>query len=147
MPLSSTTSGFAGKPVRFYVDAAELPWFYFSLAIVLVYLGSFWLAVSYLTVMAPLILVGQIVTAMVTAYLLGVRAGHRWVQVAVTCFIVGAATGLVSAVLAVVRFHYAWLIANVVVEPVWSGLIAAAAGLATHVFFHLPFTLKRFWAS
>jgi len=130
--------GVFGKPMRDYVDTAELPWFALTLVLTFSYVGSFWLEVSYLTLMAPLALILQVVTAVVAAYLVGVRKGFTWQQVACTCALVGFGGGLASAVLALVRFWHYWLAFNVLVEPFWSALLGAFVGVLTVGFFQLP---------
>ncbi len=138
------TGGLFGNPVRFYVEAAELPWVALTGGIALVYILSYWLAGLDIMVMPPLVLILQVLGASLTAYLTGVREEATWAQTLIVCLLVGIATGAVSALLALFRFWYPWLIFNLVVEPVWSGLLAVAVGSVTISFFHLPALLKRY---
>ena len=144
MAKAVPTSGLFGQPVRFYVEAAELPWVVLSGAIVLAYVLSFWLSALDITVLPPLVLILQVLGAVTTAYLVGIRQGSTWSQATLTCVLVGLGAGVVSAILALFRFWYLWLIFNLVVEPVWSGLLSAAIGLITLGFFRLPPILKHF---
>ncbi|MDP3986509.1 MAG: hypothetical protein Q8P77_03750 [Candidatus Veblenbacteria bacterium] len=136
-------AGLLGQPMRWYVDQAERPWVGLSLFLLLGFVSSFWLEISYLEVVAPLALVAQLLAAVVAAYLTGVHGGATWGQTLITCLLVGAGGGLVSAVLSFIRFFYPWLLLNLVTEPVWSGLLAAGVGVITIGFFHLPELIRR----
>ncbi len=144
--MAKLTSGVLGQPVRFYVEAAELPWLLLSGAVVAVYVLSYWLSALDIIALSPLVLVLQVLGAALGAYLVGVKQGSSWSQTVVVCCMVGAAAGVVSAVLALFRFWYLWLVFNLVVEPVWSGVLGAVVGLVTLGFFHLPVVIKRFQA-
>ncbi|MBI5466136.1 MAG: hypothetical protein HY974_02525 [Candidatus Kerfeldbacteria bacterium] len=143
MPSDTDVSLF-GQPVAWYVEAAEWPLVALSSSLSLLYLASFWLQLSYLDWLQPLVLILQVLVAVVTAYLVGIRQGNNWKQLFVVCCLVGSTAGLVSALWALI--HYAGtslvftisLIFNFVTEPVWSGLLAAAVSLLTLAFFHLP---------
>jgi len=141
------TSGLLGNPVRFYVEAAELPWAALSGAVLLAYVLSYWLPSLDIMVMPPLVLILQVLGATLTAYLVGVREGNSWAQTVAVCLMVGIAAGILSALLQLFRFWYPWLIFNLVVEPIWSGLLAAAVGSVTLGFFRLPSLLKHFKTS
>lgn len=142
--MAKSSLGVFGQPVRFYVEAAGLPWVVLSGTIIFTYVLSYWLVGLDVMVLPPLVLMLQVLGAALTAYLVGVRGGATWGQTALTCLLVGVGAGLVSAILALFRFWYLWLVFNVVVEPVWSGLLAAAVGLITLGFFRLPALLNRY---
>jgi len=135
-------SGLFGQPMRWYVDRAEWPFVALSSFFLLGFLASYWLEPSYLEVVAPLSLVAQLVTAIVTAYLVGINQKASLGQTVVTCLLVGASAGFVSALLAFIRFFYPWLLLNLVTEPVWSGMIASFMGVITIGFFNLPKLIK-----
>lgn len=136
-------TGLFGQPMRWYMDQAEGPFIGLALAFLVGYIGSYWLEVSYLEVVAPLVLVAQLVAAVVTAYLTGVHGGASLTQTILVCLLVGGSGGAISAILAFIRFFYPWLLLNLVTEPVWSGLIAGCLGAVTIGFFKLPKLIKR----
>lgn len=134
--------GLCAQPMRWYVDQAEWPFVGLAVALSFCYIGSFWLEVSYLTLMAPLVLILQVVAASLTAYLVGVRQPATWQQVGITCLLVGFGGGAISALWSLIRFLYGWLVLNLLAEPVWSGLLSGIVGVVTVIFFHLPGWLK-----
>ncbi len=136
--MVSKQVGFFGQPVSWYVDQGELSFVGLAAAVSLVYLISFWLELTYLDHLSPMILVFQVAAAAATAYQVGVRVTATPAQLAVACALIGAAGGILSAVWALFRFHYWWLALNLVAEPVWSALLAVAVGLLTFGFFKLP---------
>lgn len=135
-------SGLFGESMQWYVDQAELPWVGLAAATTLLYLASFWLNLSYLDHVSPSALVLQIAAAAATAYRVGVRRHALVPQVAATCALVGGAGGAVSALWALIRFGTWWLVPNLITEPVWSLLLAAAVGLLTLGFFKLPAVVR-----
>lgn len=135
--------GLFGQPMRWYVDKAEWPFVTLSLFFILGFIISYWLPVSYLEVVSPLILIAQVVAAVTTSYLTGVRSGATLAQTIVTCALVGAFAGEVAALLSFIRFFYPWLLLNLVVEPFWSGLLAGSIGAVTIGFFSLPKFIKK----
>jgi hypothetical protein len=133
-----------GQTVTWYVAAAEWPLVVLGSGLSLLYLSSFWLQLSYLDWLQPLVLMFQVVAAVITAYLVGIRQGNSWQQLAIVCCLIGSAAGLVSAIWALLRYagtslvFTVALVFNFVTEPVWSGLLAASVALLTLVFFNLP---------
>jgi len=142
--VSNTDANLFGQPVSWYVEAAEWPFVALSSSLSLLYLASFWLQLSYLDWLQPMVLMLQVLAAVITAYLVGIRQGNNWKQLSVVCCLVGSTAGLVSATWALLRYAGTSLIFtislvfNFVTEPVWSGLLAAAVALLTLVFFNLP---------
>ncbi len=136
-------TGIFGQPIRWYIDQAEWPLVGLALAYIVGFISSYWIEAPYLDIVAPLSLVFQLVAAVATAYLTGVHGGAGLKPTLVTCFLVGLAGGIVSAVLSFIRFFYAWLLFNIITEPVWSGLMAAAVGSITIAFFNLPKLVKQ----
>ncbi|MBU1038998.1 hypothetical protein KKC17_02065 [Patescibacteria group bacterium] len=125
------------KPMRWYLDVAELPFVFLSLIIILTYTGSFWLDWSYVRMVFPLVLIYQLVAAVVNAYLSLVQPANLK-QTAVICLLTAVGGALVSAVAALIRFWYPWLFFNLIAEPIWSGLLAIIVGVLAFGFFHLP---------
>lgn len=136
--MDSPSLGFLGNTIRYYIDKAEKPFAVQALILALFYILTFWLQVSYLDIVAPFTMALQVVVASVTAYVVGIQTGASWKVTAIICIIVGFAGGVVSALLSLVRFWYPWLIMNLIVEPVWSGLLAGTVSLLTIGFFGLP---------
>jgi hypothetical protein len=144
--MAKPTSGIFGQPVRAYVEAVELPWLLMVGGVALIYVVSYWLGSLDILTLPPLVLFLQVLGSAICAYLVGVKQGNTWSQTALACALVGFSGGVVSAVLALFRFWHFWLVFNIVVEPVWSGLLGAAVGLVTLGFFHLPLLIKRLQA-
>lgn len=136
-------TGIFGQPVSWYVDQAEWPFVGLALAYIVGFVSSYWVEASYLEVVAPLALVAQMLAAILTAYLTHIHKGAKLSQTLLVCALVGFTGGLVSAVLVFIRFFYAWMLLNIVTEPIWSGLMAAVVGLVTIGFFNLPKLVKR----
>ncbi len=148
--LNSTTTNdqvtLLGQSASRYVERAELPVVVLTTVIVLVYLISFWLPVSYLGVVTPLILLIQVIVSAGVGYLTGVRGGASWLQTALVGVLVAGWGGVVSAILALFRFNYYWLIPNIITEPVWSGILGAIISALTVGFFNLPGIAQRYSA-
>ncbi len=140
---TAVNAEFFGKPVRWYVDQAEWPFVTLSLVVTAAYIGSFWLEVSYLALMAPLVFMLQVAAGVAVAYLTGVRLSSTLVQTMAVCAFVAFGGGAVSALWAVLRFWYPWLVLNLVTEPVWSVFLAVFVSLATVGFFQLPRLVNR----
>ncbi len=132
--------GLFGQPMRWYVDRVEWPFVGLSLFFIFGFLVSYWIEFPYLEVVAPLVLIAQLVGAIFTAYFAGIRSGATVAQIIVTCFLVGFVSGVINAFLSLIRFVfiYPWLLLNLITEPVWSGLLAGVMGLITIGFFRLP---------
>lgn len=141
--MPSVSNELFGKSTRWYVDQAEWSWFGLVLVISAVYLGSFWLEVSYLTLMAPLVLILQVTIIAATSYLVGVRRQSSLAQTTTVCALVAFGGGAAAAVWAVIRFWHPWLFLNLVTEPVWSALLAVLVSAATIGFFRLPALINR----
>ena len=138
MPKTPIEVEIFGQSISYYIERSARPWSILSGILALFYIGSFWLEVSYLNLMAPLALIGLIVMAVFTSYNFIRQGEYNWRQVVMTCIFIGVGAGLVSAFLAFIRFWYIWLFFNLVTEPVWSGLLAGAISVLTIGFFQLP---------
>lgn len=136
--------GIFGKTMREYVDAGELPWVSLAVVLTFMYVGSYWLSVSYLNLMAPLTLIVLVVVAIVVAYLRGVRGEFDFKQTLLLCGLIGMLGGVLSAILALVRFWYWWLAFNLLTEPVWSAVLCAFVAALTIFFFRLPIWVRQF---
>ena len=135
--------GLFGQSMRWYVDRAEWPFVALCLFFLFGFLISYWVEFSYFEVVAPLVLVAQMVAAIVAAYLTGIRHGATLAQTVITCLLLGAFSGAINAVLSFIRFFYPWLLLNLVTEPVWSALLAGGMGAVTIGFFYLPKLIKK----
>ncbi len=117
-----------GYPIRFYIDKLEFPWFVFVIILILIYVWSFSVPLSYLGFLAPLSLISEIVTLVVAIYLLINKLDLSLPVVLVYGGSLGFVIGLVSSLLAFLRFWYIWLFFNIVVESIVTaifGLLAA----------------------
>lgn len=131
-----------GKRVSDYVELAEWPVVALAGVVILIYLMSLWLEMSYYGLIVPLVFLAQVLAAAGLAYWRGVINQETWPQVVILTALVGLTAGLVSAVLALFRFWHFWLIFNLVTEPVWSACLAIVVSLLTLGFFHLPGALR-----
>ncbi|MFA4818360.1 MAG: hypothetical protein WC621_00795 [Patescibacteria group bacterium] len=134
-----------GKPISDYVELAEWPFIIAAGLIVLVYLISIWMEMSYYGLVVSLILLIQILIAAALAYWRGVLNHDTWPQIVSLAVLVGMLAGLISAVAALIRFGRLWMVFNLITEPIWSGLLAALISLLTLGFFALPAVLRP-WA-
>lgn len=139
--------GLFGQSMRWYVDRAEWPAVALSLFFIFGFIINYWVQFSYLEVAAPLALVAQMVAAIATAYLTGIRQGATLPQTIVTCALVGIFSGSINALLSFIHFFYPWLLLNLITEPVWSALLAGGIGAVTIGFFSLPRFIKKQQAS
>lgn len=124
--------------MRWYVDQSELSFVGLASAVILSFLVSFWVELTYLDHLSPMTLMFQVAAAAATAYRVGVRGLATPPQVVFTCGLVAAAGGFLAAALALFRYHYWWLALNLFTEPVWSAVLGVAVGLLTVGFFKLP---------
>ncbi|MEK7496568.1 MAG: hypothetical protein AAB657_01545 [Patescibacteria group bacterium] len=123
------------QPVRFYIEAAVRPFVILSAILSFLFLISFWLQLSYLSVAAPIVLFLQIAMACYVGWKLGVIAKLNWRELMLVAGLVGAGAGFVSAVWSLVRFWYVWLAFNLITEPVLSALLASVVSIITVWFF------------
>ncbi len=141
-PLKPIGVGFKGKLVSDYIELAEWPVVALVGVVILIYLTSLWLEMSYYGLIVPLVFLTQVLAAAGLAYWRGVINQEAWPQVIILTALVGLVAGLVSAMLALFRFWHFWLIFNLVTEPVWSASLAIVVSLLTLGFFHLPGALR-----
>lgn len=131
-----------GHNVRWYIDQAEKPTLILVSLMVAIYVATFWLEMSYLGWLSPSLMFILVTGSIVYTYFFIVRKQLGWREGALTMILVGLIFGLVSAILALIRFWYGWLIINIIFEPFISAVLAAGVSLATWYFFHLPPLIK-----
>ncbi|MFH1867012.1 MAG: hypothetical protein ABIJ81_02925 [Patescibacteria group bacterium] len=130
------------QPIRFYIDTLELPWVVFSLFLFTLFVVTFWLDIPYLELIVPITLVSEVLTVAIAVYFYAVKKE----MILSTSLALGATLGfflgLISAILALVRFWHIWLVFNLITESVMSALLGLIIALLVKMAFRLPWFNK-----
>lgn len=132
-----------GHSIRWYIDEAEKPSLILAGIVLAIYVITFWIEMSYLGWLSPSLMFILIGGSIVYTYFFIVKKNLGWREGFIICGAMGFVFGLASAVLALVRFWYGWLVINLAFEPFISALLAAGVSFVTWYFFKLPPLIKH----